>query len=158
MKIILLKDVLKVGRCGEAKNVSDGYARNFLFPKNLAERATETAIKKMETEKLSQKLKKEMVHEQFHELREVLLSRGVVIQKKTDEKGNLYAGVTAEEIIEVLKEKKYPVPEKLNKKMIVFPEHVKSVGKHSAKIIFAPGEEINLKIEIKPQISDEREK
>lgn len=158
MKVIFKKDVPKVGSRGETKNVSDGYARNFLFPKNLAEMATETAIKKTETEKLSQKLKKERMHEQFHALREVLLSRGVVIQKKTDEKGNLYAGVTAEEIIEILKEKKYPVPDKLNKKMIIFTEHIKSVGEHSAKIIFAPGEEINLKIEIKPQISDEREK
>ena len=54
MKIVLLADVKNIGKCGEIKNVADGFARNFLFPKKLAEIATDQAVKKAETAKQKQ--------------------------------------------------------------------------------------------------------
>lgn len=154
MKIILLKDVPKVGKRGEIKNVSDGYARNFLFLQNLAEQATEFSFKKIEQEKKLQKEKKEKIHGTFHVFREALENRGVVIQKKADEKGNLYAGVSANEIIEALKMAKYPVPIELTQQMIELPEHIKMLGEYKVKIIFAPEEKIDFTV----QIQGEREK
>ena len=154
MRIILLKNVPKTGRRGEIKNVSDGYARNFLFPQSFAEPATKLAIKKIEQENISQKEKRLKTHGEFHVLRESLNDRGVVIRKKADDKGNLYAGVTAEEIIEALKKMSFIVPMKLTKKMIELGEHLKTLGERKVKIIFAPDENINFTV----QIRDEREK
>lgn len=154
MKIILLKEVPKVGRRGEIKNVSDGYARNFLFAKKLAGIATDSAIKKVAQEQKFKKEKKEKIHEEFYSLKKALIGRGVVVRKKTDEKGSLYSGVTAEEIIEALKAAKYPVSEKLNKKMMSFPKHIKSVGEHTAEITFGQGEKIEIKVIVEKEIEN----
>src|SRR3989338_5722308 len=82
MKIILLKDVAKVGRKGEVKDVSDGYARNFLILRNLALPATNENIKKTEAEMKGKKALHERSHEEFHNLRAALSERGIVIKKK----------------------------------------------------------------------------
>lgn len=148
MKIIFLKDVLKVGRRGEVKKVSDGYGRNFLIAKGFAEIATNSSIKKFNTEQTLQKEKKGKIHEEFHALKEALTGGGVVIRKKTDEKGHLYSKVTAEEIIEALKKANYPTPDKFNKKIIKIKTQIKTLGEHEAKIHFGKNEEITLKIEI----------
>lgn len=156
MKIILLKDVPGVGRRGEIKNVSPGYARNFLFSQDLAEPATDKSIKRAEAEKSLKKVKKEKAHQEFHALKEALMGKsfnsaqdkGVIIRKKVDEKGHLYAGVTAEGIIEALRAAKYPIPKKLTKKMIKTKNHIKTLGEHEVTIRFAESEEIILKIEV----------
>lgn len=155
-KIILLKDVPSVGKRGEIKNVSPGYARNFLFPQDLAELATDKSIKRAGAEKSLKKVKKEKAHQEFHALKETLMGKsfdsaqgnGVIIRKKVDEKGNLYAGVTTEEIIEALKAAKYQVPEKLTKKMIQTKNPIKTLGEHEITIRFAESEEIILKVEV----------
>lgn len=146
MKIIFLKDVPKVGRRGEVKKVSDGYARNFLIVKGFAEIATNSSIKKITREQTLQKEKKEKIHEEFYTLKEALIDGGVVIRKKTDEKGHLYSKVTAEEIIEALK--KVNLPDKFDKKMIKIKTQIKTLGEHEVKIHFGKKEEITLKIEI----------
>lgn len=151
MKVILLKDVPKVGKRGEVKNMSDGYARNFLFPHCLAEPATNSAIKKIEQENENKKLKKEKTHEKFHALKEALLNRGMSINKKTDGQGNLYAGVSKKEVVDGLHALKFPVPENLNEDMIEFFGNMKTLGEHKAKIIFAPGEELELKITVEKE-------
>lgn len=149
MKIILLKDVPKVGKRGDIKNTSDGFARNFLFPQSFAVPASDSAVKKIEKENELKKIEKEKTHEKFHALKEELVGRGVVIHKKTDEAGNLYAGVSRKEIIEALKELKFPVPGNLNEDMIQLSEHIKTLGEHTAKIVFSPNEEISLKVEVR---------
>ena len=66
MKVILLKDAPRIGKRGDIKNVSDGYARNFLFPGGFAEQATNSAIKKVEQENEIKKIKKEKSHKVFY--------------------------------------------------------------------------------------------
>src|SRR3989344_1415099 len=111
MKIILLKDVAKLGRRGEIKETSDGYARNFLILRNLAAPATPENIKRTEEELKSKKIQKEHEYEGFHALQAVLakprLPDGqgrIVIKKKAYKNGRLYAAVSREEIIEALKQ------------------------------------------------------
>ncbi|MEK7503117.1 MAG: 50S ribosomal protein L9 [Patescibacteria group bacterium] len=148
MKVIFLKDTPKIGKRGDIKNVSDGYARNFLLKKGVAEPATDSAVKKIQEENKIRKIKKEKSHKAFYALKEALSERGVAINKKADEAGKLYAGVSKKEIIEALRILKFPVPENLNEDQISLSEHIKTIGEHSAKIIFAPEEEINLKISV----------
>ncbi len=148
MKIILLKDVPGVSQKGALKDVSDGYARNFLFPQKLADIATPQTVKKLEEEAKKNKIKKEKAHEEFHSLKEALQDRGVAIKKKADEKGKLYAAVSAKDIVDALKELGFPAPKNLKEDMVTFEKPIKSTGPAEAKIKFPPGEEIVIKVEI----------
>ncbi len=145
MKIILLKDVAKTGRMGEIKEVSDGYARNFLILRNLALPATPENLKKTEAEMKSKKARRERSHEEFHSLRSALAERGIVIKKKADEKGGFYAAVSKEEIFEALKSLGFMLPNGLESGAIEFESAIKAPGKYEATIEFK-GEKIKLPI------------
>lgn len=148
MKIILLKDVVGVGQKGAFKNVSDGYARNFLLPQKLADLATPQIIKKLEDEIKNSKIKKEKEHEEFHALKSAVAERGVVIKKKADEKGKLYAAISAKDILEALKDLGFPTPKNLKENMVIFEKPIKTIGSAEAQIKFPPGEEITVKVEV----------
>ena len=152
MKIVLLKDVAKVGRRGEVKEVSDGYARNFLILQGLALLATAQTIKKVDDEKKSKKAIREKTHEEFHRLRAALMERGIVIKKSADESGKLYAAVSAKEVMEGLLTLGFPLPEGMREDMVAFENPIKTLGSHAATIAFAPGEAIAIKIETEKEI------
>ena len=145
MKVILLKDVARLGRKGEVKNVSDGYARNFLFLQKLAAPATAKNIKRGEEELKNKKAQKESAHNEFHVLRAALAEQGIVIKKRAYKNGKLYAAVSAKEILEALKKLGFPIPVNLNEEMIKFDAPIKTTGKHDAKIVLG-NEEIRLQI------------
>ena len=156
MKVILLKDVAKLGQRGEIKDVSDGYARNFLILRNLAAPATQENLKKVEEEQKSKKVQKEHEHEGFHALQAVLAEPrlpdgrgGIMIKKRAYKNGKLYAAISGEEIIEALKKLNFPVPENLKAGMIKFDSPIKTIGFHEAKIILGK-EEIKLQILCEP--------
>ena len=149
MRVILLKDVVKLGRRGDAQNVSDGYARNFLILQNLAAPATPENIKSAEEELKSKKIQKEHEHEKFHALRSALAEQGIVVKKKAYKNGKLYAAVSAKEILEALKKLGFPSPANLNEDMINFGAPIKTTGLHEAKIILDK-EEIKLQILCEP--------
>ncbi len=148
MKIILLKDVANIGRAGTIKDVSDGYARNFLLPQKLADIATAHTIKKLEEEAKNKKVKKEKEHEGFHALRSALVERGISIKKKTDEKGGLYAAISAKDILEALRELNFPVPKNIAEDAITFDAPIKTTGSGEARIHFPPNEKIVVKVEV----------
>lgn len=151
MRIILLQDISKVGKKGEIKNVSDGYARNFLILKNLAFLATPENIKKIEQESKKKSESKEKAHDEFHALKTALAERGIVIRKKANEKGELYAAVSPKEALEALKSLKFPIPENLTEKMISIEHPIKTVGLHEAQVVGPKGERVTLKIEIQEE-------
>lgn len=148
MKVILLKDVSKVGKKGEVKDVADGYARNMLLPMKLAMLAIDGTIKQFEEESKSKKAQKERAHGEFHALRSALMERGVVLKKKANENGDLYAAVSPKEILEALHELKFPTPANLDEKMILIDTPIKNLGTHEAKIKMGK-DEVKLKIEVR---------
>ncbi|MFQ5661707.1 MAG: 50S ribosomal protein L9 [Candidatus Paceibacteria bacterium] len=103
MKIILLKDVAKVGQKFDVKNVSDGYAMNFLFPNNLAEPATEKKIKSLETAKLQHEAEDKVHQDLLLKNLKALDGASVEMEGKANEKGHLFKGIHIEEIAEELK-------------------------------------------------------
>ncbi len=142
MKVILLKEVPKLGKRGEIKDVADGFGRNMLIRNKLAELATEDAIKKVEEQSKSQTAEKKRIHEIMHALRAALMERGIVIKKKGNEisqKGagqevSLYAAVSPREILEALNVLKFPLPENMDESMVVIETPIKTLGLHEAKI------------------------
>ncbi len=134
MKILLIKDIYKLGHRGDIKNLSDGYARNFLLIKNLAVPATEENIKKSEIELKHKKEITQTYHEEFHQLKIALQGQGIVIREKADAKGKLYAAVSVKEILQALQKLNFPLPKDFNENLIHIEKPIKTIGKHEAKI------------------------
>ena len=130
MKIILSQDITGVGRKGEVKNVSDGYARNFLLPNKLGQIATPAAIASAE------KLKKQT--EQDKEIQKDILEKNikglkdlkVQLKAKANEKGHLFSIIHPDEISKILKEQHHlDIPSKF----IEIEKPIKELGEHTIK-------------------------
>ena len=100
MKIILLKDIPKVGRRYDIKNVSDGYALNLLIPRGLAQIATPQAEKSIEAMKAKDLVERKVQGELLLKNLEVIKTLTLNIREKANEKGHLFAGITKERLVE----------------------------------------------------------
>ena len=103
MKVILLENVKGVGKKDEIINANDGYARNFLFPKNLAIEANSTNLSKLKSKQDSASFKKSEEKKNAEEMKEKLSKIVLKINVKAGENGKIFGGVTAKEISEQLK-------------------------------------------------------
>lgn len=133
MKVILIKDVKNLGKEGDVKEVSEGYARNFLLPQKMAAAATDDAIKEMEIRK--EKERKEYLEnlEKFRSLSEEISRKKIVIKAK-DRNGKLFGRIGAKEIIEAIGAKKA----NLEEKMIALENPIKKTGAYQIKIQLTP--------------------
>ena len=131
MKVILKADIKGIGKKNELINASDGYARNFLFPKNLAVEANSENISKLQAQKNSEQFKKDTEKEDAKKIAEKLTKITVRVQVKAGENGKIFGGVSAKDISEEL-EKQHKI--KINKKKIVLNETIKTLGVHSVEV------------------------
>ena len=148
MRVILLQDIDKVGKKYEVKEVADGYARNFLFPKGLAKPATKEALKWLEIQKEIEEKKAEEELKKIQALASRIDGQEILIPVKVGEKGQLYESVTAKKIFEILKENGFDI----KKSQIVLEQPIKELGEFTVKIKF----EHNLEAEIKIIIVEEK--
>ena len=106
MQVILKKDVQNVGEAGDLVNVKDGYARNFLIPKNFAEIATEGALKNREQNIARIKAKQEKLHQEALATAAEIEKLGQIeLSAKAGESGKLFGTITTKKLCEELKEK-----------------------------------------------------
>ncbi|MBR4761650.1 MAG: 50S ribosomal protein L9 [Clostridia bacterium] len=98
MKVILLADVKAKGKKGELVNVSDGYARNFLFPKNLAIEADNAALAEMKSQKEAAEHHKQEEIDAAKELAKTLDGKSVTLKAKAGSSGRLFGSITSKEI------------------------------------------------------------
>ena len=141
MKIILLQDFKKIGKKGDIKEVSDGFARNFLFPKKIAEIATEMSVRKAETLRQKHAQEEQADLEKFQRLAGQLEGRDIIIQAKEKE-GKLFGAIHAKDISKELKKENLVVPEKC----IVLKSPIKELGEYDIKIELEHGIEAAIKI------------
>jgi len=149
MKVILLKDVRGVGAHSEVKNVADGYAINFLFPKKLAEPATEAKVKQLAEQKAAHEAELAKEEEQLNKKIASLRGKQVVLQARATEKGGLFKSITPKDIVKaVLAEHKLEMPE-----AAVHPteEHIKTTGEHTV-VLESKGEKAEMKVVITPAV------
>ena len=125
MKVILLKDVKGQGKRDDIINVSDGYARNFLFPKKLAVEATPGALREIERKRAAENAREAANRAEAVEKAEQLRNRVINLSVKCGEKGRLYGAVTTQEIVDEL-EKQHGI--RVDKKRIRVQEQIKQVG------------------------------
>jgi len=148
MKIILLKDVEKLGRAGDIKEVADGYARNFLIPEKLAEIATPSSIKKAETLRSLQVKKAEMDLKQTEEFVAKIDGLGIKISAKANEKGQLFGSITAAMIIEALAAALAEKTLNIDEGQIAIKEPIKEIGEYTITINFDHGLEAAITVAI----------
>lgn len=144
MKVILREDVEDLGSEGDIVDVADGYARNYLLPRRLAEEATEGKIKQVRQRKEKREKKKKKQRQVAQEKADKLSAETFEISVKAGEEGRLFGSVTTADIAEKLSEAGYDEVEKVN---IELDENIKDLGVHKVPVkIF---EDIRAEIKIK---------
>ena len=136
MKVIFVKDLKGQGKVGEEKNISDGYAKNFLIPKGYAIEANSANINDYKGKKDSENFKKQQEIEKAQELKEKLSAITVKIVAKSGENGKLFGSITCKEVSEQLKNQSKI---DIDKKKIVLPDGIKTIGTHKLDVKLHPG-------------------
>jgi len=131
MKVILNKNVERVGYAGEVKEVADGFARNYLFPRKLAVKATPGALKDLELRKESIEKKHRQAADKYGALLEKISAEPLVITHKVGEEGKLHGAVTSQALAEALSER---AGEEIPKTAVLLDEPIKAVGNYKVKL------------------------
>lgn len=105
MKVLLIKDVYKLGRAGDVKRVADGYGRNFLLPKGLAVLATGAALKQVEAIKADAAVKRQVLNNEMSGVAELLQGKVFAFTSKAGETGKLYGSITTQMIVDAIQAK-----------------------------------------------------
>jgi len=150
MKVILTQDIKGTGRAGDVINVSDGYARNYLFPKKLAKEATEHNLNIVTQQQKANEKRIMLERLSAEEASKKLNGINVVIKVKCGEGGRLFGSVTAKEVAEAL-ESQYGA--QIDKKKITLDEHIKELGEYKAVIKLHAG--INAQITVSVERADD---
>ena len=145
MKVILLQDVRGQGKKGQLVQVSDGYARNYLFPRKMAIEATADNVNTMRMNDKAKQEREQRQREEATALSAKLREMTLVLYAKGGGAGRLFGSVTSQEVSEALKEQGYDV----DKRKIVIDEPIKAVGIYTIKCKL--GYEINapLKLDVR---------
>ncbi|MCR4943299.1 MAG: 50S ribosomal protein L9 [Clostridium sp.] len=147
MKVILLKDVKKIGKKGDVINTSDGYARNYLFPRKLAEEATDANLhilnNKIENERRQKLAEIEAAQKVANELK----GKEIKISTKLGENGKLFGAITSKDIAGEIKNQ-YKV--EVDKKKIVM-DTIKVAGEYEIEVKLYPEVSTKMKVIIIPQ-------
>jgi large subunit ribosomal protein L9 len=144
MKVILLDDVAKVGRRGEVRDVSDGFARNFLLPKKLALTATAGNLKGLEHIKKQQEAKAGRIKGDAEALRARIEGLTYEERRQASEEGKLFGSVTTQDIVEFLE--KHGV--KIERRRIVLDEPIKTLGETTVGVRLHPEVTAQLRVSV----------
>ena len=145
MKVILLSDVKGQGTKGEIVNVSDGYARNFLFPRNLAQEANAQNLNSAQVRQDAAAHKKAVEKKNAEELAAQLADRGVTIQAKCGSTGRLFGAITNAEIAEALSAQ---TGLDIDKKKVVLQNPIKELGTYTVTLKLYAGVQTNIRLTV----------
>mgnify|MGYP003291031600 CR=1 FL=1 len=145
MKVILKADIKGVGKKNEIVNASDGYARNFLFPKDLAVEANTENMSKLKAQKEATQFRKDTEKEDAKKVAEKLTKIMVKVQVKAGENGKIFGGVSAKDISENL-DKQHNI--KIDKKKIDLKETIKTLGVHNVDAKLYEGVSGKIKVDV----------
>jgi len=150
MKIILLQDVGKLGKKNDVKEVADGHARNFLFPRGLAKPATEEALKQLEIEKEAATKKAEEDLKITEGLVAQVDGQEIEILVKSGKGGKLYGSITPAKIVNALSEKGFEI----KKSQVKLDKPIKEAGEYDVALELDHGLEAKIKLIVIEQAAD----
>lgn len=131
MKVIFLQDVPRVGKKYDIKEVNDGYALNFLFPKKWATMATLKAIAEVERHKKEIVIEREVQEDLLIRNLDEIKGKTITIKAKADDKGHLFSAIHEKMIVEVM-EKEYHA--QISEQFIVLEKQIKEIGEFEIPI------------------------
>jgi len=146
MKVVLLKDVEKLGREGEIKEVAEGYARNFLIPQNFVKPATDQVIAEVELKKEKKTKSDQMELAEAQKIAEQLDGRELFIKVK-EKDGTLFGSVNEKTIAKTFADEGL----KIDLKNVKLEEPIKEVGDYDVKLELDHGLEANIKVILVPE-------
>jgi large subunit ribosomal protein L9 len=142
IKVILREDVSGIGRTGEVKQVKDGFARNFLLPRNLALMATDHNLKRIEIEQKKIEDKKVLGKKKAQDLAQRLANFSVTIAVEVNEEGKLYGSLTSQDIVKAVASEGI----ELDKKSVALEVPIKDLGIYDLEVKLYP--EVVAKIKV----------
>lgn len=145
MKVILKEDIKGVGKKNEIINASDGYARNFLFPKNKAVEANAENMSKLQAQKDATQYKKDVEKEEAKKVADRMSKITIKIKVKAGENGKIFGGISSKEIAENL-ENQHSI--KVDKKKVELKEPIKTLGVHTVEIKLYDGVIGKVKVDV----------
>ena len=145
MKVILNQDVKGQGKKGDLVDVSDGYARNFLLPKNLAKPATKENINVMKGQQESREYRQQKELEEAQEIAKKIGEISVLLKAKSGENGKLFGSITSKDVSEELTKQHHI---KIDKKKFQMPDGIKTLGVTQVEIKIHAGVSAKLKVEV----------
>ena len=148
MKVILKQDVKGLGKKEDMVQVSDGYARNFLFPKGIAVEASKDNMNIMNTRKEAEKTKKARDKAHAEAQAEKLNEITLVLKGKAGDQGRLFGSITGKDIADAIKSK-HKI--EVDKKKIALSEPIKSLGESVVEIRLFPGVVAKLKVTVEAE-------
>ncbi len=145
MQVILIQDVNNLGGSNEVVNVRNGYARNFLFPRQMAIEASPSNMKQLEERLKQQKKKEEKMLAEVNKVVDVLKQSPVKIGAKTGTSGKIFGSVTSVQIARAIRDQK---GYEIDRRRIHLVDDVKELGTYKAKIDFGNGQETEVELEV----------
>jgi len=145
MQVILIQDVNNLGGTNEVVNVKNGYARNFLFPRQMAIEASPYNMKQLEERLKQQKKKEEKMLAEVNKVVDVLKQSPVKIGAKTGTSGKIFGSVTSVQIARAIRDQK---GYEIDRRRIHLVDDVKELGTYKAKIDFGNGQETEVELEV----------
>jgi large subunit ribosomal protein L9 len=144
MKVILQKDIVNLGDAGDIKEVSAGYARNFLIPRNMVIYADDSRKKVAEHQKRLIKIKKEKRKKGSEKIADAINALAVKIIAQVGEEGKLFGSVTTMDIAKKIKE----LGHEIDKRKILLSEPIKQVGEYEVSIKLDEGITAKVKVTV----------
>ena len=146
MKVILIEEIRGLGHRGDVVTVKDGYARNFLLPKNLAREATTGNLKQIEHEKRKWALLEQEEKNAAQKQADAVKGLKITLEKRVGEHGHLFGSVTANEIADALEAKGINV----DKRRIELGSPIKNVGVHDVEVRLHREVSAHIQVEVVP--------
>ena len=148
MKVILAKDLKKIGEAGSIVKVANGYARNYLFPQNMAIPATSKNINKIEDIKKKAEEEKLAMHSEYLAIaNQITKVKQLTFLRKADENDHLFGSVSENDIIKALVEKEI----NLHRSNVIMDKHLKELGSFDVEIEFSSEIKVTLKVNVEKE-------
>ncbi|MDH7498942.1 MAG: 50S ribosomal protein L9 [candidate division NC10 bacterium] len=144
MKIILLRDVAKLGKAGDCVNVSDGYARNYMIPRKLAVEATPSSLRSLEQKKASGAGERSRAEREAQALAEKLSGLSLTVSRQVGKGDRLFGSVTSKDLSEALAELGIDV----DRKKILLDEPIKTLGIFEVPIRLHQAVMVHIRVEV----------
>ena len=145
MQVILIQDVNNLGGTNEVVNVKNGYARNYLFPRQMAVEASPSNMKQLDERLKQQKKKEEKMLAEVNKVIDVLKESPLKIGAKTGTSGKIFGSVTSVQIARAIRDQK---GYEIDRRRIHLVDDVKELGNYKAKIDFGNGQETEVELEV----------